>query len=235
VSARRDIVGATVLAIIGTAILIALGAWQLERKARKEGLIADLNARLSVAPQSLPSSPEQPRDEFRRVKLRAQFLPGEQALVYTAGSALRPDVSGAGYWVLALARVDSGGVVVINRGFAAAGTKGVTPPAPPGETEIIGVLRWPEQSGMFTPRDEPHHNLFYSRDPEAIARAKGWGAVAPYYIEQESPQLAGAPRAGPLVVKLPNNHLQYAITWFGLALALAGVYLIWLRGRLRRP
>jgi cytochrome oxidase assembly protein ShyY1 len=88
---------------------------------------------------------------------------------------------------------------------------------------------------MFTPRDEPHHNLFYSRDPEAIARAKGWGAVAPYYIEQESPQLAGAPRAGPLVVKLPNNHLQYAITWFGLALALAGIYLVWLRGRLRRP
>ncbi len=71
-------------------------------------------------------------------------------------------------------------------------------------------------------------------DPTSIAAAKNWGAVAPFYIEQEAPQLPGAPKAGPLVVKLPNNHLQYAITWFGLAGALAAVYLVWLRSHFRR-
>ena len=58
--------------------------------------------------------------------------------------------------------------------------------------------------------------------------------VAPFFVEQETPQLANAPQAGPLVVHLRDAHLQYAITWFGLAGGLAGVYLVWLRGRLRR-
>ena len=67
-----------------------------------------------------------------------------------------------------------------------------------------------------------------------IAGAKGWGEVARFFIEQDAPQRPGAPKVGPLVVHLTNNHLQYAITWFGLAAGLAGVYLVWLRGRLRR-
>jgi surfeit locus 1 family protein len=231
-SARGSVVGASVLAVIGIAILLSLGVWQLERKAWKETLIATLNARSAAAPQALPLSPQQDRDEFGRVRVRAQFVPGEQALVYTPGSGLRPDVSGAGYWVLSPARIEGDGTVVVNRGFIAS-KSGLTP-APPGEIELTGALRWPEEGGAFTPADEPNNNLWYRRDPLAIARAKGWGAVPPFYIEQESPQAAGAPRAGPLVVKLPNNHLQYAITWFGLAAALAGVYLVWLRGRLRR-
>jgi surfeit locus 1 family protein len=218
--------------VIGVAILVSLGVWQLERKAWKETLIATLNARIAAPPQALPPSPQQDRDEFRRVRVRVEFLPGAQALVYTAGSALRPDISGAGYWVLAPARVAGDGIVVVNRGFIAS-KSGLTP-APPGEVELTGALRWPEEGGSFTPADEPNNNLWYRRDPPAIARAKSWGAVPPFYIEQESPQAAGAPRAGPLVVKLPNNHLQYVITWFGLAAALAGVYLVWLRGRLRR-
>jgi cytochrome oxidase assembly protein ShyY1 len=138
--------------------------------------------------------------------------------------------------VLAPARIDDGRTVVIDRGFV---ERRSAPPVPSGEVEITGSLRWPEEGGLFTPSDEPQNNLFYRRDPAAIAQAKGWSGnssspVAPFYIEQESPQVAGAPRAGRLVVKLPNNHLQYAITWFGLAAALAGVYLVWLRGRLRR-
>jgi cytochrome oxidase assembly protein ShyY1 len=87
---------------------------------------------------------------------------------------------------------------------------------------------------MFTPANDPQHNLWYSRDPVAIAAAKNWGQVTPFFVEQETPQLAGAPQAGPLVVHLRDAHLQYAITWFGLAGGLAGVYLVWLRGRLRR-
>jgi surfeit locus 1 family protein len=228
----RSIVTASLFALIGFVILCGLGAWQLERLAWKQKLIADLSARAGSEPRPLPATPVQEADEFRRVRVRVQFAQGGQALVYTAGSALRPDVPGAGYWVMASAKSDRG-TVVVNRGYVAPDARGNLAAPPPGEVDIVGALRWPEEGTLFTPRDEPANNVWYRRDPAAIAAAKNWGLVAPYYIEQEAPQLAGAPKAGPLVVKLSNNHLQYAITWFGLAGALAAVYLVWLRGRLR--
>ena len=88
---------------------------------------------------------------------------------------------------------------------------------------------------MFTPADDSKDNVWYLRDIGAIAAAKHWPTAAPFYVEQESPvPPGGLPRPGKLVVNLVDNHLQYAITWFGLALALAGVYVVWLAGRLRR-
>jgi surfeit locus 1 family protein len=162
-----------------------------------------------------------------------QFVPGEQALVYTPGSALRPDVPRAGYWVMGPAKGDRS-TIVVNRGYVAPEARGNVGAAPLGELEIVGALRWPEEGTYFTPRDEPANNIWYRRDPASIAAAKNWGTVAPFYIEQEAPQLSGAPKAGALVVRLPNNHLQYAITWFGLAGALAAVYFVWLRSHLRR-
>ena len=228
---NRAVVTATIFAVAGFAFLMSLGIWQLERKVWKENLIATLNARVSTPPRDLPVSSTQDADEFSRVRLRGSFAPGESALVYTAGSALRPDISGPGYWVLSPLRTDGGKTVVINRGFVA--EKNAVPP-PSGEVELVGALRWPDDDSVFTPADEPTKNIWYHRDPLAIAAAKGWGPVAPFTVEQDSPQLAGAPKVGPLVVHLRNNHLQYAITWFGLAVGLAGVCLTWLRGRLRR-
>ncbi len=230
---NRSVITASAFAAVGFAILCGLGIWQLDRLQWKEKLIADLNARGSASPVALPAAPEQATDEFRRVLARVQFVPGEHALVYTPGSALRPDVPGAGYWVMAPA--NSGrGTIVINRGYVAPDVRARVGAAPSGDVEIVGALRWPEEGTYFTPRDEPANNVWYRRDPVSIAAAKNWGAVAPFYIEQEAPQLPGAPKAGPLVVRLPNNHLQYVITWFGLAGALAAVYFVWLRGRLRR-
>ena len=230
---NRSVVTASAFAAIGFAILCGLGIWQLERLQWKEKLIADLSARVSVPPVALPAAPEQAADEFRRVRARVQFAPGEHALVYTPGSALRPDVPGAGYWVMAPARSERG-AIVINRGYVAPAARSSAGAASAGDVEIVGALRWPEEGTYFTPRDEPANNVWYRRDPGSIAAAKNWGAVAPFYIEQEAPQLPGAPKAGPLVVKLPNNHLQYAITWFGLAAALVAVFLVWLRSHSRR-
>ena len=227
----RSVITATIFAIVGLAILLSLGVWQLERLSWKENLIATLNARVAAPPHALPLSPTQDADEFSRVRLRGTFAAGQSALVYTAGSALRPDVSGPGYWVLSPLRTPDGKTIVVNRGFVAA--KNAAPP-PIGEVELTGALRWPDDESMFTPPDEPQNNVWYRRDPAAIAAAKGWGQVARFFVEQDAPQLTNAPRAGPLVVKLRNSHLGYAITWFGLAATLAGVYLVWLRGRLRK-
>lgn len=239
---RGGIIEPTVFAVVGVIILTGLGIWQLDRRVWKENLIATLTARLARAPAALPPraswdklKPEQ--EEFRRVAFPAEFTGGEEALVYTPGSSFRPDVSGIGYWVFAPARLAGGSIVLVNRGFVPPDRKDAATRAqslPHGIVDIVGTMRWPEQRGMFTPADEPQNNVWYVRDPVTIAAAKKWATAAPFYIEQESPPAEGGyPRAGPLAPALPNNHLQYALTWFGLALGLAGVYVVWLAGRIR--
>ena len=239
---RRGLLEPTLFAVVGIALLVGLGTWQLQRKAWKQALIETMTARLAAAPVSLP-----PRDrwlrldagalEFLRVTFPAEFLNGQEALVYTAGSALRSDVSGPGYWVFTPARLLGGSVVIVNRGFVPIEHKAPATRAQgavSGIVDIVGVLRWPEERGLFTPADEPQHNVWYVRDPAPIAAAKNWGPVAPFYIDQEQPQPPGGlPRVGPLHATLPNNHLQYALTWFGLAIVLACVYLALLRSRER--
>jgi surfeit locus 1 family protein len=222
-------------AALAFAALIALGTWQIERKTWKEGLIAALGERLAAVPEPLPppnawQGLDRARDEYRRVRFRAQFDYPREALVYGTASAFRPDVSGPGYWVFTPARLADGGVIVVNRGFVPEGRQDAKLRAAgdvAGIIEITGALRWPDRN-WFTPSDEPAKNLWFTRDPLAIAAAKGLGPVAPFYVEQESPLPPGAwPRPGKLVVNLPDNHLQYALTWYGLALALAGVFVVW--------
>jgi len=232
-----------VFAIAGIAILVGLGVWQLDRKVWKENLIAAMTTRLSREPADLPPRDRwdhvlAEREEFARVGFPAEFLPGEEALVYSAGSAFRPDVQGPGYFVFAPARLAGGSIVIINRGFVPLDRKDPASRAdgaPHGSVDIVGIVRWPEARGLFTPADDPQNNVWYLRDIKAMAAAKKWSTAAPFYIEQESPVPPGGwPKPGKLQVNLPDNHLQYAITWFGLALALAGVYLVWIIRRLRR-
>lgn len=237
------LIKATIFAFAGVAILIGLGIWQLDRKVWKENLILTLNTRLARAPEDLPPRESWPRlmpdgNEFTRVTFPAEFLAGEEALVYSAGSAFRPDVHGPGYWVFVPARLAGGSIVLVDRGFVPLDRKDLATRAQgalSGTIEVVGVLRWPETRGTFTPPDESQNNVWYLRDPKAMAAAKKWDAAAPFYIEQESPvPPGGLPKPGKLVVNLPDDHLQYALTWFALALGLAGVYVTWLAGRLRR-
>lgn len=237
---RGGVLGATVFAAAGVAVLIGLGVWQLERKVWKENLIGALTERLARAPVPLPPREAWPRllpdgAEFSRVTFPAEFLPGQYALVYTAGSPLRPDVQGAGYWVFAPARLAGGSVVVINRGFVPLERKDPAARAggaPGGIVDIVGVVRWPETRGLFTPADDPKENVWYLRDVKAISDAKRWATAAPFYIDQEEPvPPGGLPLPGKLQVKLPDNHLQYAITWFALAAGLLVIYLLYHRGQ----
>jgi surfeit locus 1 family protein len=222
------------VALIGVAVLVGLGTWQIERKAWKEALIATLTERLALPPAPLPppsgwSAMTPARDEFRRVTFVATFLHDREAHVYAAGSALRSDVSGVGYWVFTPARLADGSLVMVDRGFVPQDRR--DPKSRPqgevaGAVTIVGALRWPEEAGWFTPDPETAGNLWFRRDPAGMARAKKLAAVAPFYVAQEGPiPPGGLPKPGPLTVNLTNHHLQYALTWYGLAVVLIVVFM----------
>jgi surfeit locus 1 family protein len=239
---RRGVLAPSLFATAAFAVLIALGLWQMERKTWKEALLATLEERLSASPVALPPRTEWPRltaadDEFVRVVFPAEFLNDKEALVYTTGSSLRDNASGAGYWVFAPARLAGGGVVMVNRGFVPEGRQ--NPATRPdgeiaGKVDIVGALRWPEAPGLFTPAGDPARNIWFGRESTAIAAAKGLADAAPFYVEMESPEPPGGlPHGGRLRPNLPNNHFQYALTWLGLAAVLVGVYAAWLFGAWR--
>ncbi|MGB6538622.1 MAG: SURF1 family protein [Xanthobacteraceae bacterium] len=240
--ARRSWITMLIPALMVFAGLLWLGTWQIHRKAWKEGLIAELHAQLAAAPIALPPPPAWPRlerkeAEYRRVKFTAAFNNAEEALVFAAPSSFRPDVSGPGYWVFTPARLAGGAIVMVDRGFVPDGRQDAKM-RPEGQiagpVDIVGSLRWPDTRHWFTPNDEPAKNLWFSRDPQAIAAAKNLGAVAPFYVEQESPvPPGGLPKPGKLRVTLPDNHLQYALTWYGLALVLVIYFVIWAYGQRR--
>jgi surfeit locus 1 family protein len=226
-------------ALLAFAALVGLGTWQIQRKAWKEGLIAALNAQLAAPPIALPPPAtwrelDRKDDEYRRVTFQATFDNSKEALMFAAPSNFRPDVSDPGYWVFAPARLADGGIVMVNRGFVPDGRQ--NPATRPqgqltGPIEIIGSMRWPEARHWFTPADEPAKNLWFSADPQSMAAAKDVGAVAPFYVEQESPvPPGGLPKPGKLMVALPDNHLQYALTWYGLALVLVIWFAVWAFG-----
>jgi surfeit locus 1 family protein len=238
---RHGVLVPSLAAAAALGVLVSLGLWQLDRKAWKEGLIATLEQRLTAAPVALPPPVEWPRlsasqDEFLRVATTAEFLEDREALVYTGGSTLRDATGGQGYWVFTPARIAGGGLVMVNRGFVPEGRQ--DPASRPdgqvgGPINMVGVLRWPEKPGLFTPAGDPLRNIWFVRDSAAMAAAKGISA-APFYVELESPDPPGGlPRAGRLHPNLPNNHFGYALTWLGLAAVLVGVYATWLFGSWR--
>ena len=236
---RRGLLIPTFVAAGVFAALIALGTWQVQRKAWKEALIATVTERLAAPPSRLPAPADwaeldPAKDEYRRVAFAAEFLNDKEALVYTIGSSLRGGSSGPGYWLFVPARV-SGATVMVNRGFVPEGRQDrATWRQGDANLVIVGVMRWPERPGLFTPAAEPAKNLWFARDPTAIAAAKGIGPVAPFYIEQESPAAPGGlPVTGELKPNFPNNHLGYALTWYGLALVLATSYAFWVFARWR--
>ncbi len=219
------------------AVLLGLGFWQLDRKTWKEGLITAMNARLAEAPEELPPPAIWPsltpgNAEFRRVKLHADFLPVPDTYAYVAGSAVRNDIKEPGYFVFRPAKLPNGKIVVVNRGYV---PLDYTVQSPAGPVDLTGYLRWPEPKSMFVSSSDPAGDTWFVRDHVAMARARGWGEVAPFYVDQEGPvPEGGMPRPAKLTILLRNDHFGYALTWFGLAAVLAAVFSAWFAGRRRR-
>jgi cytochrome oxidase assembly protein ShyY1 len=239
----RRLLVPSITTIVIVAALLALGAWQLQRRVDKLALIAALDERLSAVPVPLPPpgswgglSPA--KDEFRRVTLSGVLDARDQAQVFTSSSPLRKDISGTGTWAFAPVKLAGGETVVVNRGFVADGQdpdQGATG----GPVTLTGYLRFPEAPNWLTPHADRTKRLWFVRDHLAMAQALGWAdphRLAPFYIDLERPTPPGGiPKPGPLQVSLKNDHLQYAVTWFVLAAAVTIAFGFWLRGARRTP
>jgi cytochrome oxidase assembly protein ShyY1 len=243
-SGRRLGFGLFTLAML--ALLIGLGVWQLQRRVAKHELIAALNERLATSPVVLPAATEwsaltAAKDEFRRVTFAATYVAQPDAMVYSAGSAVREDVTGPGTWAFLPARLSDGAIVAVNAGFVqntmqdrAQQDRAAKRLATGAPVKLTGYLRFPESAGALTPHEDAAKRLWFVRDHLAMARALGWGPVAPFYIDLETPVPdSGVPKPGPLHVHLKDDHLQYAITWFTLAGAVVIAFGIWWRAQRR--
>lgn len=229
------------LALAGLIVLVSLGAWQLERLAWKQDLIARVDARSQGPAEPLPD-PEDWRDldpaayEYRPVRLAGQLRHDDELHVYTALSSPRGAYGGPGWWVMTPLELDGGGIVLVNRGFVPEARKDPGSRAEgqvTGLVEIEGLMRIAEPQGTFVPDDEPDNNVWFTRDPVRMAAALGVeGPVAPFFVDARESAPGGLPRGGETVLIFRNDHLGYALTWFGLALTLVGVFGVWAYGRL---
>jgi surfeit locus 1 family protein len=217
------LVGAIWLACV--AALLALGIWQIERRAWKLDLIDHVEQRVHAAPVSVPaaaswSSINAADDEYRHVTVRGRFLHHRE----TSVQALTID--GPGYWVVTPLQIADGSIMLVNRGFVPSEHRDPATRSegnPSGEVAVTGLLRVSEPGGRVLRTNDAAADRWYSRDVAAIAAARGLSHVAPFFIDaDDAPNPGGWPRGGLTVISFPNNHLVYALTWFSLAVMLAG-------------
>jgi surfeit locus 1 family protein len=228
---RRSRTVLILCALVGVAVLLGLGAWQLQRRAEKEAFLARLAEQAAAPPAPLPADlgadPLAALD-LRRVRITGTWLPQASATVRVvmgdaSGSNRGPQ--GFGRYLITAVKLDDGRILLVNRGFAPEAAQGALP-APTGRATLTGLLRRPEAPNAFTPAADIARRDFHVRDPASIAAALNLPSQ-PVMLELErGPDPTVLPvgvDARELIARIPNNHLQYALTWFGLALTLVGV------------
>ncbi|RMF08368.1 MAG: SURF1 family protein [Alphaproteobacteria bacterium] len=238
VAMTRSLFWPSLSAAIALLILLSLGTWQLQRLAWKQDLIASIKARSTAEPLTLEEAIRRYAAgedvEFFPLRLRGRFDHANEKHLY------RVETGKAGWRILTPLHTRQGRIVMVDRGFVPDELK-----APErrkeglleGEREVIGQLRYAAGQGMFTPDNVPQENIWYWPDLRAMARESGISRerLVPFYVEDRNKAVPGGwPRGAPRNAELPNRHLEYAITWYSLALALIGVYVAYVRTALKK-
>ncbi len=211
--------------ILGTAVLITLGVWQLQRLEWKQAILAEIDARMAAAPVGLPADPDPARDRFLPVTATGTITDEEiDVLVSVKGT-------GPGYRIISAFETDDDRRILLDRGFVRDDRKDAPRPPVPGVT-VTGNLHWPDEVDGYTPATDTARNIWFARDVPAMADALGTEPLMIILRTTSEP----APAVAPLPLDsagIPNDHLGYAIQWFGLAAVWAGMT-GWLLWRIRR-
>jgi surfeit locus 1 family protein len=229
----------TAMTIISLAILLGLGTWQMQRRAWKEGLIATLTARSKAPPVTLADALERARrgedTEYLRVRVRGGWRHDAEVHLHAIERGV------AGWHVITpLRSAPDGTIVFVNRGFVPNALKAqAARPASlvQGEAEFNGLVRsFPTGKGAFVPDNDRAQNQWYWLDTAGLRSAAGLGPsqpAAPFLIEMEAVTVPVPPAGGATRLALSNRHFEYALTWYGLALTLVGVFAAYALSRLK--
>jgi surfeit locus 1 family protein len=218
------------LTMLGT--LLYLGFWQVDRLGQKETLLARIDTRLSGEPVTLPIALPDPSSwEYRRVNVTGTFNHKRELYVFLSG----PN-GGAGYHVYTPLVRENASTVIVNRGWVPANMRD---PATrlagqlEGPQGFEGIVRIDRVAVLFQPPNDAAANMWFSPTIPEMAAAMELSIVAPVFVDAGVSDIAGGwPQGGVTRINIPNNHFVYALTWFGLVLALMVVFVIWWR---RRP
>ncbi len=211
-----------IIGLGGAAILIALGVWQVQRLAWKEAIIADINARISAAPVALPKNVDARTDAYLPVTATGVLGAAEIHVLVS-----QKDI-GAGYRIIAPMLLADGRQIMVDRGFARATDKDAA--RMPGPVTVTGNLQWPQETDGFTPAADLDANIWFSRDVPAMAAALETLPIL-LVVRSSKPDAAAITPLPVDTARIPNDHLQYAITWFSLAAIWLGMSLFFLRRR----
>lgn len=231
----------TVFTIPAVLVLLGLGSWQLDRLAWKTELIDGIQSRLATPPATLPAllfeaDGSLESIQYRRVRLAGTFL--HDAEMYLAARSMNGN---PGYHVVTPFRLTGDGVVMIDRGWVPYERK--EPSQRPagqiaGEVTLDAVVRVPRpEKNWLQPDNEPQNNMWFWVDLPAMSAHAGIAdEAAPVYVEAATAETPGGfPIGGQTRVNLPNDHLQYALTWYALAVILVVIYVVYHRQPTTRP
>jgi surfeit locus 1 family protein len=223
----RPLPGFTLLCTVLFGVLVALGVWQLDRLHWKLALIAEIHRNMMLPPIGLDAALVLPNADYRRVSLTGRFLNSREAYVYTTGA--HGDLV---YHVLTPFVLGDGRTVMVDRGLVPPALRDPATRKESTADRVTGVWRTPDKPGPFTPSPDLAHRVWYARDLASIAEVDHVKIAAPTIVEADAtPNPGGWPEGGQTRINLPNDHLQYALTWFFLAASLVGVYLAYHRAR----
>jgi len=221
-----------------TALFVALGLWQWQRLAEKEALIAAVESRMTRDPSTLPAAAEWPALDsafysYRPLTVTGRYQPEQTVLVFTSLATANGKYSGPGYWVMTPLALAEGGTLFVNRGFVpqqsgpAFADGGATPT---GLLTLTGIGRASEEAGSFTPGADNSNRIEWVRDTSRLARLvdPALSPIAPVYLDLPAGDPGALPQGGETAVEFPNNHLGYALIWFGFALITPILLAFWL-------
>lgn len=217
----------TLISVPAFLVMIGLSIWQVQRMYWKDELIAARQSRVAAEPAALPAVGVDPAGmEFRRVRLEGTFLHDKE--LFLGARSLNGNV---GYQVLTPFALTGGGTVLINRGWVPVGRK---PPNSRPEGQVVGtqtldgIVRLAYGKAWMQPDNEPDRNMWFYVDLPAMAAASAVDFRTDLYVDAGPAENPGKyPVGGQTRIELPNDHLQYAITWGLLAVALAVIYVLY--------
>ena len=200
------IVFVIVFGFTGTAVLLGLGKWQLDRLAWKQAILHEIDSKIAAQPVEIPQQPTVTKDLYLPVKAVGQLHPATLRVLVSQKKI------GAGYRLISAFETE-GRRVLLDRGFIK--IEAPLPPFVEQEMSVLGNLHWPDEIDSYTPEPDRDKNIWFARDIEAMANELGTLPILIVASQVSPSQKAVSPL--PIDSSIPNDHLQYAITWFSLA------------------